>query len=206
MKKQTIDVLKNFASINQGVLIQPGNVIRTISVQKNVFARATVPDSFDSEFAIYDVNELLSALSLFDAPKLEYKKDHILISSGKNHVRYFYSSKNVVVYPQENPNGPSKGLKFHLTKANLEEVLKAAAIMKLKELKISESGILAFNKSSVGNQYEAGIEDVEGTGEFEVKVELLKVIPDDYDVVCNDVMVYLKSKNGLEYMIARAVD
>ena len=60
ISKQTFDVLKNFSEINENLLIKPGNKLQTISVMKNVLAEATVEETFDKEFAIYDLNSLLS--------------------------------------------------------------------------------------------------------------------------------------------------
>ena len=58
----TRDVLKNFSTINQNLMVKSGNTINTMSAMKNIVAKATIPDSFSDEFAIYDLNELLSEL------------------------------------------------------------------------------------------------------------------------------------------------
>ena len=81
MQERTIEILKNFAGINQGLLIKKGNRLRTISVMKNVFAVAEIPDEFPRDFALYDLNEFLSTWSLLSKPDLEFKEDHILLKS-----------------------------------------------------------------------------------------------------------------------------
>jgi len=65
LSNDTKDVLKNFSTINQNLLVKSGNVINTMSAMKNIVAKATIPDSFSNEFAIYDLNGFLSAMSLF---------------------------------------------------------------------------------------------------------------------------------------------
>ena len=41
LSKNTIDILKVFAAINQNIVIKPGNKLSTVSVAKNVMAEYT---------------------------------------------------------------------------------------------------------------------------------------------------------------------
>ena len=72
LSNDTKEVFKNFSTINQNLMVKSGNVINTMSAMKNIVAKATIPDTFDNEFAIYDLNEFLSALSLFKNPTLSF--------------------------------------------------------------------------------------------------------------------------------------
>ena len=56
LSNDTREVLKNFSTINQNLLVKNGNVINTMSAMKNIVSRATIPDTFNQEFAIYDLN------------------------------------------------------------------------------------------------------------------------------------------------------
>ena len=56
LSNDTKEVLKNFSSINQNLMVNSGNVIGTMSAMKNIVAKATIPDTFQNEFAIYDLN------------------------------------------------------------------------------------------------------------------------------------------------------
>lgn len=210
MQRKTIEVLKNFASINSGLIFKKGNKLRTISVMKNVFASTSVPDEFTKEFAIYDLNEFLSTLSLFDAPELEYKEDHILIKSGRSRVKYFYSSPSVVVAaPDKDLPSLEENLSFTLSKESLDELMKAASVMKLKELAISNSGFKTFNKSSVGNQYNADAEDLvvnpdAPDRDYVLKIENIKLLPGSYKVKVTARFVEFRSvsDDDLVYFVA----
>ena len=70
LSSNTTSVLKNFATINQNLMIKEGNTIATMSAMKNIVAKAEVEESFPQEVAIYDLNEFLGALSLFSSPIL----------------------------------------------------------------------------------------------------------------------------------------
>ena len=71
LSNKTLDVLKNFSNINQNILIEEGNVLRTISTMKNILGRATIVENFPKEFGIYDLNEFLGVLSLTKDSEIE---------------------------------------------------------------------------------------------------------------------------------------
>lgn len=209
MKKETVAILRNFSSINQGIIFRQGNELRTMSIMKNVFASAKVPDDFDQEFAIYDLNEFLSTLSLFDAPTITYQPDHIDVRSGKNRAKYFFSSPSVIVSPPVGKSIPvNPYLTFKITSGQLEAIQKAAAVLKLKELEITSTGIRAFNKAQSGNQYDIEVDDIQGTGKDQVLlIENLKLLPLDYTVDVADRVVRFTSVSGdLEYIISVETD
>ena len=68
----TKSVLKNFADINQNLLVQPGQELKTISTMKNILAKAKIEEEFTSEFGIYDLSEFLGVLSLFKRPTFSF--------------------------------------------------------------------------------------------------------------------------------------
>ena len=87
LSNETVSVLKNFATINQNLVIKTGSSISTMSAMKNIVASAEVKEDFPTEFAIYDLNEFLASLSLFEKPSLDFKNDFVVItedgSTGK---------------------------------------------------------------------------------------------------------------------------
>jgi len=42
LSNQTVDVLKNFSTINQNLIIKEGNTLTTMSAMKNIVAKAEV--------------------------------------------------------------------------------------------------------------------------------------------------------------------
>lgn len=209
LNKQTIEVLKNFSTINQGILFKEGNVIRTMSVMRNIFARAVVKDVIPQEFAIYDLPEFLSCMSLFDNPSVDFGERLVELSSGNNTVKYFYSSPNVVIAPPDKEMR-MKGvdLSFTITEAELLQLQKAAAVMKLKDLAITKTGVSVLNTDADGNRFDVTLAvntELEDP-KVVIKVDDLKIIPADYEVnVATAGMIQFVSKNPaleLEYFIA----
>ena len=68
LSSNTTMVLKNFATINQNLVIKEGSELLTMSSMKNIVAKATVEENFPKEIAIYDLNEFLASLSIFKSP------------------------------------------------------------------------------------------------------------------------------------------
>ena len=62
ISKETIDLLQNFSTINKSIVIKPGNQIETLSLNKNILAKAKVQETFDRDMAIYDLPSLISLL------------------------------------------------------------------------------------------------------------------------------------------------
>ena len=159
LKKQTIEVLRNFNGINQGILFREGNTIRTMSVMRTIFASAVVEDVFPKEFAIYDLGEFLSTISLFENPDIQFKDEYFIVAEGTSKVKYFYSNPNVVVSaPEKQVAMPTPDITFNLAKSQIDQLLKASAVMKLKDFAVTDGGVKVFNRNSVGNQYTIDLE------------------------------------------------
>jgi hypothetical protein len=52
LSKTTLAILKNFASLNSNILVNPGNTIKTITPSMNGMAEAVVEETFDTQFGI----------------------------------------------------------------------------------------------------------------------------------------------------------
>lgn len=196
LSPRTTEVLKNFAGINQGLSIKPGNTLRTSSPVKTIVARADVPDEFPRAFAIYDLNAFLSTLSLFEDPNIDFKEDHLLISSGKSKIRYHYSSPAVVVSPPDNDLEFAGAYRtFHLPESDLKQILKASAVLRLTHLNISDGSIRAVGANDNKHHVEIAV-DGEGTGPMiGIKIENIKIIPGSYDITVAERAVTFQSSD-----------
>ena len=62
LSKDTLDTLKNFATINTNILVREGNTLSTISTGKNIFARSEIKEDLLSLNTIMQTLTLLLAL------------------------------------------------------------------------------------------------------------------------------------------------
>jgi len=136
LSDNTLTILKNFAGINNSILVKEGTKLRTISVAKNILAEADIKEEFPRDFAIYDLNQFLNGLSLHQDPDLDFKEESYLsIREGKRRVKYFFADPNVIISPPEKEiNLPSQDVCFQLDSTSLEKLVKAAAVYQLPDL------------------------------------------------------------------------
>ena len=59
LNSETVNVLKNFSTINQNLLIKEGNTLTTMSAMKNIVAKATIEETFPKEIAIISLIYML---------------------------------------------------------------------------------------------------------------------------------------------------
>ena len=102
LSDKTVNILKNFSSINQSILFKEGNKLRTISVMKNILAEAEIDEDIPKDFGIYDLNQFLNGLNLHASPDLDFDNDgYVVIKEGRSRSKYFFADKNVIVTPPE---------------------------------------------------------------------------------------------------------
>ena len=209
LSNETVSVLKNFSTINQNLVIKGGNKIATMSAMKNIVAKAEVLEKFPQEFAIYDLNEFLSAISLFSKPELEFENDFVMITEEgtSTSLKYWYSDPSVVTTPTKDITMPECEVKFNLSSDTLSTVTKAAAVIGAPDMAL-ESGSLKVTdkKNDTANNYALDL-DVDSQSDnykFWFKVENLKLIQGSYDVqVSSKNISHFKNSTGnVEYFIA----
>jgi hypothetical protein len=98
LSKETTEILKNFATINPSLIFQPGTVQKTVSPQKTVLAKANVSENFDKEFAIYDLSQFISTVSMFEDPELKLGSDSVVISNGKARTTLRYAKSLSLIH------------------------------------------------------------------------------------------------------------
>ena len=82
LSTETVSILKNFATINQSILIREGKQLRSMSVMKNILVEADITEAFEKDVAIYDLNQFLNCLSLVPGEEVSLEDNSIVISDG----------------------------------------------------------------------------------------------------------------------------
>ena len=218
LSNETVSVLKNFATINQNLVIKTGSSISTMSAMKNIVASAKVKEDFPTEFAIYDLNEFLASLSLFEKPSLDFKNDFVVItedgSTGKT-LKYWYSDPSVVTTPTKEITMPECEVNFSLENNVLANVQKAAAVIGVPDmvLEAMDNGVALLKvtdkKNATANDYAVKVDvnndDVKNLPyKFWFKVENLKLFSGTYDVSISskNISHFVNANVDIKYWIA----
>lgn len=209
----TINILKNFSSINPSIAVDPGNVLRTISPQKTILATARVEETFETPFAIYDLGQYLNTFSIFPAPEFEYHENHVFIKSeagSSTGIQYRYANRAMVTLP------PTKALElpdpvvtFTLTEGLFKTIMQVASTLQLPNWSVIGDGekvemVVNNVKEKDSNVYRQEVAKTEKEFEIIFKCESLRFIPQEYTCVITDkgISHFSSVNNSLEYFIA----
>ena len=207
----TVAVLKNYSTINQNLMIKAGSNLSTMSAMKNIVASADVQETFEKDVAIYDLNEFLAMLSLFNNPELDFQDNYLVMSEegSRKSSTFWYSDPSVVTTLTKDIAMPNPDITFSLSSEELSDVTKAAAVIGAPDMCLDSSGLkVTDKKNDTANDYslpivQKGSEVVDY--KFWFKVENLKILPGTYDVsVSSKNISKFSHANGvsIEYFIA----
>jgi len=192
LSKHTLSMLKNFSDINMSIEIKKGNILRTVSVQKNILAQAELEEEFPQDFAIYELNRFLGAVSLFDDPEFQFNGKSANIGTNTHSVDYVYCDPSMIVTPPENNiTFPEPEVKFTLSQDALSQIMKASNVLGTPEIAIEggphPNDVIRLKALDVSNDstdtFKVVLEEKSGDKfRFVFKTENMKMIPGNYDV------------------------
>lgn len=212
LSDNTLSVLKNFASINSGVVLKPGTVQKTISPEKSILVEATIEDDIPVEVGIYDLNQFLSVITSLKGAELTFNKDQIVVTDDTGfYVTYRGCSSNLIITP------PEKELvlkdittKFSLANATSQKLIKVATMINLPNLSVvGKDGALLLKIHERAN--DTSNDGVQKIGDYAgkdfiatFKTENLKLLADDYnvEVQAGAFAKFINQNNTLTYSIA----
>lgn len=213
LSEQTIEILKNFATINQSILIRTGSNLDTMSIQKNVLASAIVLDDFPREFGIYDLNEFLSTVSLFDSPELTFEDNYVTISDKEATTSYWYADKSIIVYPEKKITMPECDVKFVLTEGMFNKLVQATGTLGLSDLCFYNEDDKIYaevqdKRNSTSNTFSLVVGTYSGEALFKsyCLAERLKMIPNDYEILISSKNISQWTCDDLTYWVALESD
>ena len=216
LSEKTINLLENFSSINQSILVKKGSKLRTMSVMKNILAEAEVDENFERDFGIYDLPQFLNGVNLMKDPDLDLRNEtYMIIREGKStKVKFAFADPEVIVTPPEKGiDLPSSDVQFQLDSIQLGKLLKASQVYQLPDLSAVGNGkevtlVVSDRKNDNSNEYSLKVGKTNQNFEFNFKIENIKLIPGSYDVQISqkNLAKFTNSNYNLDYFIALEPD
>ena len=189
LSKQTLAILKNFASINTNLLLKPGSTISTISVDKSMVASAELEETIPTEFGIYDLNEFLGVVSIFADPDIRITEKEMVISEGRNSVRYLPADTSILVTPKNSKPSINENAEVRVTLSagELQQIIRSSSVLKVPFVTFSGNGstltVKVHDKANPNsNAFTLERGETEYTFDYHIRVDLLKMLPEDYEV------------------------
>ncbi len=144
LSNDTLNVLKNFGAINQGIYFRKGNTLKTMSSHKNILAQVNITEDVPADFGVYDLNNFLSVVSLHkDDTTFEFDDKHVVIvgNKGRSKIKYrFCDPTMIVTAPEKELQVPNPEITFTLTAEDLDWVLRAANVLSSPQIAVESDG------------------------------------------------------------------
>jgi ribosomal protein L28 len=212
LSKETVALFKNFAGINSNLLLKSGSKLATISGQKNVMADVTVTETFP-DFGIYDLNEFLGAMSLFEDPDLDFQDKYVSIRQGSSNIKFYAADASVLTAPQKAITFPDAEINFSMSAAMLNMISKTASVLRASDVSIVGDGstitvVVGDKKNATGNSFSESVGTTDKTFKVNLKVENLKMLPGDYAVSISSKKIsrFKSPSTDLVYYVAVEAD
>ena len=217
LSKHTLDVLKNFSSLNSNLLVTPGNSIKTVTPAKNVAVESSVAEDFPVKFGIWDLNKFLGTVSLFEDPEFEFSENCVYISGkGSAKVAYYYSEPKLLTTFDKKINMPESVVHFNLTEEIFDALQRASSVLQLPDLCVRSTGsgeielAVLDKKYSTTNNFTVTVGNNASGSDFTFyfKIDNLRLLTGEYTVsICKSVVSKFEHKShDLTYYVALETD
>jgi hypothetical protein len=144
LSTQTIGVLKNFGTINEGIYFKKGKILKTISRNKNILAEATIAEDIPSDFGVEDLNNFLSVIGMHtDDPVFEFDGTNVIINGnkGRSKQKYRYCQPSMIVMPPEKAlTLTDPEINFDLSAEDFSWVIKSSQVLGTPNVVIESDG------------------------------------------------------------------
>lgn len=209
LSDNTINIMKNFATINPSLLVNPGDTLTTMAPNKGIFAKATVEESFPARFAIYELVKFLGIISLFKDPELDVNEKQVRIVAGRQSVNYTCANPSMIVAPDPNKdiNFPAADIEFSISQEELQRVVRATGVLQLPEIAVIGDGdtisVTATNSKNPTTDLfsvEVGTSDKVFSMVFSVD-NIVKLISNNYDVKITSRGISKWTANNITYFV-----
>lgn len=212
LSKETVNIFKNFAAINTNLLLTPGSKVATKSAKKTITGNVTVVEDFPIEFGIYDLNEFLGALALFESPDLEFYDKYVTIKENSDQIKVYKAEKGVLVYQEKEIIFPEVYADFSLPANVLSNIQRTSAVLHAEVLSvIGKDGQLIVQvgkQKQEANSYQNVIGTTDKTFKANMLIEHFKMVPGDYQVTLSarKISRFQSATTDLVYHVAVEAD
>lgn len=211
---KTKNILENFADINSSIVVKKGNLIQTVSPQKNIIATYECEEVFESDFAIYDLLEFLRGLTILKDADFDFSNEkYVTIRSGNSRVKYFYCDPSLIATSNKELPKFETDVGFTLSDEIINSLIKAAKIYQLTDMCLVGDGtelklVVCDKEDTTSNNFSVIVGKTEKKFKVYFKVENLKIIPDSYNVKITfpNVSTFISTSQNLKYVIALEPD
>lgn len=200
----TVEILKNFANINNQVVLKAGNAQRACNETRNFIADVELSDPLPQECALYELTRLLGVIDTCKSdtlPTIDFGKSALVVEHAHGSVTIPYAHADVVATPPATQFHMKKLVaSFDLPLTLWSRIKRTAAVLQTTSLHIivnkqGELVLRLINEKDKGG-------DASGSASFNmpktvvkesdenvwaVKFDALELLPGDYTVEVGEI-------------------
>ena len=209
---RTINLLKNYANINQSIEFREGKFLKTVSPLNTILASVEVEEEFTKTFPIYELNRFLGTLSLFNDPELNFDENGVSITDDKHSAIYRYcgSSSMFQTPPDKDITFPDAEIEFELSHEQFKTTINAANTLGLPEVVVEGNGtdielVVSDTGNTSSDRFSTTVGKTDKTFRMIFKTENLnKIMEGDYTVALSSKRIshFKRKTDSLQYWIA----
>lgn len=200
----TVEILKNFASINSQVVFKAGNAQRACNDTRNFIADVELPEPLPQECALYELNRLLGIIDTCKTDKLPtiaFGTSSLVVEHDHGRVTIPYAHSDVVAAPPSVQFHMKKPIaSFDLPQELWNRIKRTASVLQTTSLYIivnsdGELVLKLVNEKDKGGDASGSatynmpntqvVDAVENT--WAVKFESLELLPGNYTVEIGEI-------------------
>lgn len=201
LSDRTLSILRNYSQINQSIILEDGNKIKTIANDQAIVSYAAIKEHIPGVAPIYDLHRFLSAHKMLTEPDLDFNDNNITLtsSSGSNVLEYRLTVRDMIRPVPEEVEEDDEIYAFSLTADELKTIQNAAKTLQLPDLVISKKdNTIVASITTADEESSDNFKIVLAMGqdiadiEFDpliISIENFRVMPLDYTVVLYETMV-----------------
>ncbi len=191
LSNQTINILKNFAIINQNIFIEKGDsVVKTISASKSFYSEATIKEVMPNDVAIFNLNQFLKTLSMFENPEIEFEDKFLNIKeeNGNTKYKYMLSDKACLHIPPGRIEKFDCDFEFEISEEDINKLLQVSRVSELPHMLLDFDGENVRIDVMISGNQTSNVYSMELQGEGSkpckamLKIDNLKLMNGDYRV------------------------
>jgi len=213
LSDNTLSILKNFGSINQGIFFKKGKTLKTVSSHKNILAQCNIGEEVPADFGVYDLNNFLSVISLRDDPTFEFEDKNVVIvgNKGRSKTKYRFCEPSMIVVPPEKELAmPDPEITIQFSSEDFSDIMRTASVLSSPQVAVESDGkkvslitLDTANDSAHTNTLDLGDGDGKVYRMIFKTENLSKVLPGSYTVnISSKGISHFKNKDiDLQYWI-----
>lgn len=203
LSDNTLAILKNFSTINTGLVLKPGHKQSTISMSNTILAEVELTEDFPVEFGIYDLPNFISNFNHFKEGEIEFTPEVATMNFQESFMKYFGAESSLIKQVTKALPEKQTIAEFTLPNVLFDRIKSIASLnafdlltFKGKSGKVSVQASMSDMSKDKNNSATFEVGEFSGPDfSIDFKIENLKMLPLDYKVLVKEIFSKFTSKD-----------